>query len=625
MGTQAERDLVAILRLEYDKTIATATNQAIKSQKKEIEALGDSVEATRKKYSTMRESAEKLQQLGTSLTVVGTALGGPFILAAKKYLDAAGENEDISKRWLTANRSLETSTERIGKVAAEAIVPIMEDLAGLVEKAADFAEKNPDAVKGVLTISAALIGIGQALTVVAQVQRTVSTIGTLTAGKNIGAGLATAGRTALGVAGSTGGAIVAGVGAGFAGADAISRTQFGQQIGMQSFGKTMTVISYGLGSLVGKGTEWAASMAELTGEIAKADDTTKSTGSSVGPTVDEMKTYISYMKQEKSALAESNRQRAETIKNFQKQDAQETADYNRNRVREIRDHFQEMAQAEASYYRERLKAAQQHSTEDLRAEEDHQKEMQDKAADHSSRILDLARNNDALGMLDEMESYEVQRQRDERDFQIQESRRDEDFALQIKEMEQNFKVQQAQRATQFKQQMADEAADFAEKRRQAREELQDELNDQKEQYERERELRREAYLEQLQDLSGALESEAAIKRQYLALGAGTLPGRSTGGYTPRGVYQMGEEGIEWTMNHATTKAAERLVGGSLSQDTVLAAMATGNRGGGGGVQVVWNDYRRFDSSVSKEERNLIRQDTEAMVLKITAEVNGVAI
>ena len=69
----------------------------------------------------------------------------------------------------------------------------------------------------------------------------------------------------------------------------------------------------------------------------------------------------------------------------------------------------------------------------------------------------------------------------------------------------------------------------------------------------------------------------------------------------------GERGVEWMASHSTTRAAEQIVGGRLTQENVLAAMM--GRGGG----VTWNDNRSFSGEYTNAIRNANRRDTVEML------------
>lgn len=68
---------------------------------------------------------------------------------------------------------------------------------------------------------------------------------------------------------------------------------------------------------------------------------------------------------------------------------------------------------------------------------------------------------------------------------------------------------------------------------------------------------------------------------------------------------MAQDGrTEFVLSGDTTKAAEMLIGGRLTQDTLMAALR-----GNGRSQVTWNDNRRFDSRLSGDDRRAIQNDT----------------
>jgi hypothetical protein len=65
----------------------------------------------------------------------------------------------------------------------------------------------------------------------------------------------------------------------------------------------------------------------------------------------------------------------------------------------------------------------------------------------------------------------------------------------------------------------------------------------------------------------------------------------------------GERGREFVMSNRTTKAAENIIGGTLTQQRLLQALS------GGGKKVSYYDARRFDASVSANDRRIIRNET----------------
>ena len=87
----------------------------------------------------------------------------------------------------------------------------------------------------------------------------------------------------------------------------------------------------------------------------------------------------------------------------------------------------------------------------------------------------------------------------------------------------------------------------------------------------------------------------------------SIPGKAGGGELSRaGLFKGAENGREFVMNNRTTKAAESIIGGKLTQERLLQALA-------GGRNVSYHDARRFDASVSANDRRMIRNDTMLML------------
>ena len=118
----------------------------------------------------------------------------------------------------------------------------------------------------------------------------------------------------------------------------------------------------------------------------------------------------------------------------------------------------DLASMDSGYYADRLKAAESYGLESQRAEEDHQRDMRKLAQSHDQRMSKLADSRDALGLQDEMSSYEQERRAAEEDFSLTQSRRDQDYANQMRDMEQAHQMQRQKRIDDYNQQLADIAA-----------------------------------------------------------------------------------------------------------------------------------------------------------------------
>ncbi len=155
----------------------------------------------------LKQLGGDLQQIGQSVSMMGAALLAGPLAAAKNYIDNV-PFDDVTARWQTAQQDIEQSYLRIGAVAADTLLPLVEKLAGLAEQTAEFVEQNPEVIK-------ALVGLGSFLAVgggALQVGGKLAQMGGLAMqyGPGVGAaikgGLVTAGKAVGGFLGGAGGA-----------------------------------------------------------------------------------------------------------------------------------------------------------------------------------------------------------------------------------------------------------------------------------------------------------------------------------------------------------------------------------------------------------------------------------
>lgn len=434
---------------------------------------------------------------------------------------------------------------------------------------------------------------------------------------------------------------------------------------LDKLGQAATVGAFYIGGLIGKQNEWALAIGKLTGSIEDASSKTET----LGPGAAEVSAFISFKQQEVAAERQYESQRTEIVKDFSKQRVDAEANYTKQRSELLRDYnrqgnsdsetrgrdtarqarafAQSEAQAEVDYYRNRSQLAASYNKETQRAEEDHQRAMLEIQRKHETRMTDLADARDALGIFREMRDYEQQRTDSEQQYAVEASRRSQDFADRIAEMEDQFSQQRARRMADYQQQQADAAADYAFRQAQRKAQLDQQLKDladahklemdslQKQEaakltdlqvnFNKERQQRVNAFNDTLRDLNAALLGERNTRNAYYQAMSADLqawinnmqgkftsnlpnypgvPGQAAGGYTS-GLVRTGEKGYEWILDHDTTRLAEKLAGGKLSQSGMISLMMGGGRGG----SVTWNDHRRFDSKLSASDRRMTQQDT----------------
>jgi hypothetical protein len=356
---------------------------------------------------------------------------------------------------------------------------------------------------------------------------------------------------------------------------------------------------------------------------------------------------------------ESEERRTEIVEDFAQRQAQALEDFNRAQDRSLRDFNRSESRIEEEYYRNRAQRAAEFGIEIQRMEEDHQRQMQRLREDHEARAYDLIAARDALGLIREQRSYERKRRQAEEDYQVTASRRNQDFARELAENEAQFQRAREQRLADFELRRADEQADFdlqRERERKQNEELLAELDQALEKELDllssktdealallERETTRRIYaIDAALVASFYTVQDAVITTANLMQWLGEMtakasstpvstmpvatqpqhiepvtPGLQTGGYAADGLWRLHDR--EFVLNPDTTRIAEQMVQGKLTQQAILNAIGAGVAGGNGRGQVVYNDRRelRFYGALSAEERQAIRaeilQDTQKAI------------
>ncbi len=377
---------------------------------------------------------------------------------------------------------------RIGRVATQELLPLLEDASDFMDALADFVEAHPELIKIAVGAGIGLKGAGETLQTlgsIAMLAGTLKQLGWLGAGGAAAGGaaaggaggwLAGAGKAVGAFATGTGGAITGGIGLGLAGYEAIAQSAWGQKQGLANLGQFASVGAYGLGKLFGgeeMGQEWFRWMGEMTGVIEKqaeaAEENVKAQEvvtqqqlDAFAALEDAQNRRTQYEQQSEEArnaiVADFGARRAEIEKSYESQREQIIAQYAEQRAKAISDFALSERRAEQDYYRQRREAARRHGLEIQRAEQDHQREMRKLQRDHNRRVRDLVDERDALGLVREQQAYEDQRQEAEENYRVEMRRRNEDYAMQLRDMETNFALQRQRRLEDFQRQQQELAA-----------------------------------------------------------------------------------------------------------------------------------------------------------------------
>jgi hypothetical protein len=354
------------------------------------------------------------------------------------------------------------------------------------------------------------------------------------------------------------------------------------------------------------------------------------------------------------SVVQAYRSHTATIKDIMK-------DYDKSVADIVKDFSESNAQAERDYQEQRAQVIRDAGIEIQRIEEDLQERLRQMAQDHGQRVEDLALNRDALGLIQEQRRYEQERTEAERQANIEIGRRRADLALRLNDMAVEFQQERAERRAEFEERLQEAAEQRDERLKEEQEQYQAELQqirqnkaerlrELSQQY-REEQLRlREAFIDKIRDLDASLLGEANLKRQYYATmlrdaqaffeayrsalpggsssisgatggatissttitgSSGRTPSRQMGGYAAGGMNILHPG--EFVLSPRATKAAEDAIGGRLTQQSLLMALA----GGGSSRNMTLNDYRRFSGEFTPSMRRTVRQDTIEVLSEFT--------
>lgn len=440
----------------------------------------------------------------------------------------------------------------------------------------------------------------------------------------------------------------------------------------QSYGKTMEENEK-------RGQEWFKAVGEALGLLEKqSEDTATSLGKVTG-SMNEEKVVEAWQKwtDDLARITEEGAQKrlqiikdaqdaeAASLKNYVSTVSSINAESNATFAQLAIDYAADMQEAEAEYASDRADIIRDSNDEIREIEADHQEALRKLIEDHNDRVADLVDQRDALGRVKEERRFNKERLEMEKGVNEAIAKERKETALRLQELASRYQQERAQRQAQYladaAEAQAQQAAKLAEARAAHEEELKQireakaaQLLENQKAMQAERIRARQNFIEAIRDLDKSLLGERKLKNQYYTLmlqdveqflanwragiqGAtppatngvvvtgtatgGTAsplwPGYASGGYASKGIYRLAEQGTEFVMNNRTTKAAERIVGGQLSQENMLQALSMFGAAKQG---LSYNDNRRFNSGISARDRRAIRQDTFEVVQKVLSGV-----
>lgn len=600
---------------------------------------------------------------------VGTALVGGIIGFANKYVANAKESTAVTVSWKSAQDSLNKSGERFGAVLAKEALPLLREGARLAEQVASFVETHPDAVRAALNTGKVLIALGSIGLLVSKgvklfadtkyllsvpVQLEAARLQDKAAAKQLEAALLRAKDLGLEIpktpAAATGGLAAAAT-----------------SVGLVVAGVIAAKYAVDLVNVVLQKTGIAKSIADAQQKILEtskrpypgiitaarpgataggsAITTPELTGAAASTQFDAvLKAYETYKEDDLNAVQKHYADRKKIMDGALAAEQKSNADYAASvaKVRSqtssalssaAKDLQSANEQAEIDYQTDRAQIIRDGNQEVEQLQTDLQERLRKNAKEHEERVFDLTNSRDALGLAKERDRFKDEQSEAKREAKAEIAQRRQDIAQRLSDLAQSYEQERVQRQADYearraeilanqRQQLAELQAQHAAELREIQQNKIDRIKELDSQYAEERKRRYQQLIQNIRDLDASLLGEKNLKLQYYnamtkdldsflakykaGMGslAGAIPGKADGGYTA-GLVNTGERGVEWIANHNTTRAAEAMIGGRLTQEGLLSALAAGT----GKSSVTWNDQRRFDGSYTNEIRRANRRDT----------------
>lgn len=643
------------------KDVILQGTEVIKETKEANDKLAQSIraagEAEKKRTTTTRQSVEVMTRMASTingisntLVVGGTAVAGGIFKSAKDFIGNAEESSQLTREWKKETESLANSYQRVGAVAAAEVLPFMKEASSIAGKIASIVEANPDIVGGALKVGMIALAVGTigkavagGIKLVADVTMiAASATQLLASSQNM---LAAGGmELASGIFATTVGAVLipalvvlaavfSGILVGLMAYEGIAKNSGGKLPDLETLGTQSAMI------LKAKIDELKKSFMDTGEEAQGLTDDMKSLSESFTEMREKEKQEEGrYQAEREKIISDGNSAiKAQAVSHGARIRAiTERAESERARI--IENYARQAAADAAQYEADRAAIIRDGGVEIQRIEQDRLEKLRQMEQDHNERMDDLAANRDALGLVLEQRKFEQDKAELDRQTNQEIARRRQDMAMRLQDLAANFAAERAQKYAQYQQDLKENEAKKLQELEQERIEHQEKLKRIiKDRADKLRELDiehreemtriRQAFLAKVRDLDASLLGEQQKRRQYQQLmmqdlekfladyrskslgaaGTGTV-GRAAGGYTHGELVQT--HGVEFVTNPFTTRALERLIGGRLNQQNLVAAVA------GGGGSVVWNDQRRFSGEYTKSMRRENHKDTIGILKEV---------
>lgn len=191
-----------LISIGLDQSKAKEVVAGLDGMRKGLETVkGQSGEAE-KALRKVAETGRQLREVGTVIAASGAAMLAPFIASAQQYMTRFKGLEGAANDYARAQQRVTDASSTFGRVAAQQLTPILNQVADFQEKVAQFASAHPELVKVAIGAGAGLVAGGGALVMAGTAISTIARAAEVLKSVSSGTGLS-------GVASALGPAVVA--------------------------------------------------------------------------------------------------------------------------------------------------------------------------------------------------------------------------------------------------------------------------------------------------------------------------------------------------------------------------------------------------------------------------------
>ena len=355
-------------------------------------------------------------------------------------------------------------------------------------------------------------------------------------------------------------------------------------------------------------------------------------------TTELIKAQYEFRKQETYAQEDFHRQWKYSVADFNRNRLYQEEDFNRQRAISYRSFAMQQAQSEKMFYLQRAIAQRDYQISVSRNDYDYQLSRKRAQEDHNFSLKQIMLSGDALAYYYSERQFKIDKQRAEEDYQLQKRRAAEDFARSQGDSLMFFNIERAFSRKMFDIQMQDQEIQYQITRDRAKWEFENvTLKRMDEEYKIQANRRLKGFYDQIAPMF-LLENDLRLKYEnsfldtsiqgYISAATAMqnyfnqlienyrlpndqnmypgVPNRQAGGYTSNQAYMLHDH--EFVLSPSTTRHAEQVAQGALSQDKIISMLS-----GGGGL--VYNDSRQFSRGLSIDEKTMLRQELRQMVVE----------